>query len=136
MTSTIQVCGKMTQSATCQAFVDEQAGDDAGETDDRADREVDAAGQDDEGHADGEDAVERRLLDEDLDVGASEEGTLHPGEEQHQHDERDEGATAEQELGDLGPGHAARLVGLRIRRHWITSTVPLSLPTQLSTAGP
>ena len=43
--------------------------------------EVDAAGQDDEGHADGEDRVEGRLLDEDLDVGAGQEGALHDGEE-------------------------------------------------------
>ena len=46
------------------ALVDEQAGDDAGEAHDRADRQVDAAGQDDERHADAEDRVEGRLLDE------------------------------------------------------------------------
>ena len=48
----------------------------AGEAHDRADGQVDAAGQDDERHADGQDRVDGGLLDEDLEVGAGQEGAL------------------------------------------------------------
>ena len=90
-----------------EALVDEQAGDDAGEADDGAHGEVDAAGQDDERHADGEDRVERRLLDEDLDVRAGQEGALDDREEDGQHHERDEGAAAQEELRHLRSVEAA-----------------------------
>ena len=41
-----------------------EAKDDAGQADDRAHREVDAAGQDDEGHADRDDADHDRLVEQ------------------------------------------------------------------------
>ncbi len=94
-----------------------------GEAHDRAHGEVDAAGQDDEGHADGEDRVEGRLLDEDLDVGAGQEGALDEREEDDQDDEGDEGTAPQQELGRLGPGHAAGPGGLGAGCHWFTSVV-------------
>ena len=41
---------------------------------------------------------------------------------------RDEGAAAESELSPLGPCPAPAGHRLCVRRHWITSTVPFSMP--------
>ena len=50
--------------------------DHAGKGDHRADREVDAAGEDDEGHADGQDAVDEVLPQEEPEVALAGEGGL------------------------------------------------------------
>ncbi len=61
------------QRARFEALVDEQAREHRGEPHDRSDREVDATGDDHEGHADGEDRVDGRLLGQDLEVADLEE---------------------------------------------------------------
>ena len=52
-----------------EAVQDQRAGDHAAQPDDRADRKVDAAGDDHEGHADGQERVDRHVLRDQYHVG-------------------------------------------------------------------
>src|SRR5262249_17379433 len=76
--------------------------DQAGEGDKRADREIDAGGQDDEGHADREQAVDRDLAKDVEEVERREEPRFGDGEACHQHNQENEGCEASQETDDVG----------------------------------
>src|SRR5205823_8577351 len=68
----------------------------------RPDREVDAGGQDDEGHADRQQADDRHLPHHVEQVDRVEEARLDRGEDRHQHDEEDQRREARQQ-----PQHVA-----------------------------
>ena len=92
------------------------ARDHAAEPDDRADREVDAAGDDDEGHADREDRVQRHVLGEDHHVRDAEEVRRRQREEDEDRDQRDEGPRLEQQE-QRGVAAEARATAGRWRRN-------------------
>ena len=60
--------GRDAEHAPARDACDTISADHGGRGEDRADRQVDAAGQDDEGHAGGEHDVDRRLLRDDREV--------------------------------------------------------------------
>ena len=83
--------------------IDQRPGDHAGQTEDRADGEIDAAGEDDEGHPDGEEPVDCNVLGHDHDVLKGQE-CLRKGREDHDDDQqRDHGPKLEQEQLDVHP---------------------------------
>src|SRR4051794_7722509 len=88
-----------------------------GQGDDRADRQVDAAGGDDEGHADGDDTDHRGLGEDELEVAGVEElvGLGDPADEDQRGEDAQEGEGA-----DVGTGQqAAPGRGLAGRRHLV-----------------
>ena len=78
------------------AVQDQAARDHAAQADDRADRQVDAAGDDDEGHADREEGVERDMLRHQHEVGGGKKVRRGEGEEDQHREQRDEGAQPHQ----------------------------------------
>ena len=93
--------------AALEAALGDDGGTQAGQRHDRAHRQVDAAGEDDEGHADGEQAVDRDLAHDVEQVERLEEARLDDGEHGHQDQEEDQGRE---------PGEEAEQVDLAGRR--------------------
>ena len=87
--------------AETRHFRDDQAGHGRGGQD-RSDREIDASGEDDEGHAGREHGVHRRLLQHDAEILSREEAPVRQevkaDAQQHQHRQHADGADE-----DLGP---------------------------------
>ena len=80
----------------------EQTGNHADEADDRADRQVDAAGDDDVGHADGEEGVDRHVLGNDDQIAERDEVGRHDAEIRGDDDQRDQRAQLEQQHDGAG----------------------------------
>ena len=75
---------------------DEAPGDNAGNCEDRADGQLDAAGQDHEGHADGEDAVDRDLTQDIRQIARRQKIRMGEGEDHEKDQEGDQDAVARQ----------------------------------------
>ena len=92
--------------AALEAALGDHGGAEPGQRHDRADREVDAAGQDDEGHADRQQAVDRDLAHDVEQVERLQEARIEDGEHRHQHEQEDQrrklGEKAEQVDGGAG----------------------------------
>ena len=75
--------------------------DQPGEGDQRADRQVDAGGQDHEGHADRKQPGDRHLPHDVEEVDRGEEPRLDDGEQRHQHDQEDRRRETRDEAEDV-----------------------------------
>src|SRR5262249_24433344 len=113
----------------------EEAGEDAGDREQRADRQVDAGGEDGEGHADGDNADDRDLQqDQKRAVGRAELPDL-PGEPGDERGQRETEAVVAPRLGER---QAARLRPVRAAGHALALAVPprpAARPTRISSVA-
>ena len=110
----------MTPAQSRRDALHQRAGDDAAEREDRADREVDAAVQDHEQHADREQAVDGDVVRHGQEVRDREVVGRQEREDDDDEDQREEGAALEQDAheveavaGGAGGGRRRSLGGLR-----------------------
>ena len=93
------------------------AGDHAGQPDHRTDRQVDAAGDDDEGHADGQEGVDRHMFGNENGVGCAQKIRRHDRKEGQHQQQRHEGAGLEQQQEPVCVGAGFRRGAVTRRRH-------------------
>ena len=91
----------MTPNAVERHALHQEAGDDAAEAERRADRQVDAAVEDDQQHADRQDAVDGDVRGHGQEVADREIVGRQEREDDDDHDQREEGAALQQEAAEI-----------------------------------